>query len=595
MEFRTCIPTACPPPASQHGKQRQLPASAGPETGGVCRLPPEKTLRQIPPAPMDKAPGLPPSTTGGLDLGDPQLPVNFVSPTYRLPEKLVPRPPFRPKLKSNPWINQHFQKPCYLSYVDRQLALRRLAEKKNEEFHFPPLLPCLENIQIFVDHIRSGAQFDGALTTEEHQALAWVHKTAAQLAKAGVPYKRTVRLAMILMTLCEIMTARQVLDPLQSNPAGTAQGRIITHPPVSLTPEEVCSLIWTNRRDMDPDQYSKQVAKKLGESVKDLLCDMLENKTFFVFPTFQELDLPDFCQFGHLPLHPVGLITDYALNADSRMMSPLEFAVHDIGHMFTLRNIGADQIPITTAADIVLHSPLQRLALRQLLLDQMPAPLAALQLRPALVLLLFQLLHEERPAEAAGGLNSGSQAFAYCLQQLAYARRNQRSAYSKKYQDIPDTLAAMAALWVVRLWQCWQDADGQPLTADQVHSCLQAFETQDLPRLREHLDFIKRHRACLRLLFLERFTVSYASCDSEGDFFAYFGVALGERLHGRTLFQQKHHYNGVCHLDNTDLGYFAAYSQPALRELMEEATGARLPAAIALGKRHSRIGSGSGP
>ena len=187
MEFRTCTPTASPPPAPQHRKQRQLLAGAAPDTGGVCRLAPEKTLRQIPPAPMDKALAPSQGTTGGLDLGDPQLPVNFVSPTYRPPEKLVPRPPFRPKLKSNPWISQHFQKPGYLSYVDRQLALRRLAEKKNEEFHFPPLLTCLENIQIFVDHIRSGAQFDGALTTEEHQALAWVHKTAAQLAKVGVP------------------------------------------------------------------------------------------------------------------------------------------------------------------------------------------------------------------------------------------------------------------------------------------------------------------------------------------------------------------------------------------------------------------------
>ena len=544
----------------------------------------ERSVRRLPDTqPSPGLSGPEPDSNASADshalrLDDPQMAINYVPAAFRPPETLVGTPHSHPKLKDDAWLSQYLQQPEGLGEIERLLALRLQREEDHLEFFFPPLLTSLENMQLFVRHIRSGGQFDDPLTPEEDRALALVEKKTASLIEAGVPYKRTVRLAMALMTLCQLITARQVLNPLQDKEPGLFEQRRISSRPLSITPEEVTRLFRTDTPD-DPDQKEEDFPPCLGFAVPDLLCNMLNDKSFFVFPSFQALDPLDFCLFGHLPVQPVGLTTDYALNADGIMRSPLDFAKHDIEHIYALRQAGTRQCVATTAAEALLHCPEKRLLWRQLLLDYRPVQLAVWQLKPALTLLLFQLFHEEGPNDAARKLASGKHAFVLCLDLLARARRENRSGYSEHYQAITDTQAAMAALWTVRLWQQWQATSAQPLTPRQVRAGAQGFVATDLPLLEEHLDFLECNRACLRQLFAQRLCRSYQQTGNKR--VLSITVPLCPGLWGRHLFDPQLDNSSVRHLDNTDLVYFAASALPELRQQMEEKTGSQVPPAFA--------------
>jgi len=120
------------------------------------------------------------------------------------------------------------------------------------------------------------------------------------------------------------------------------------------------------------------------------------NQNLLLYPSFHPLTVADFCRFGQLPLHPVGLITDYVMGADSQLKTPLAFAEHDLAHMESLSQVNDPSHWPTSPAEAALCSSAKRLNWRQLLLDKVPAPLARLS-QPALQLLLFQLFHERKP------------------------------------------------------------------------------------------------------------------------------------------------------------------------------------------------------
>ncbi|MCY4473055.1 MAG: hypothetical protein OXC07_09620, partial [Kistimonas sp.] len=243
------------------------------------------------------------------------------------------------------------------------------------------------------------------------------------------------------------------------------------------------------------------------------LFSAIYDNTLFVIPSFQELGLNDFCRFGHLRVYPIGMTTTYALNADGLMMSPLKFLMHDIGHMSALMMHTTEYArlrPPRSQGELILRTWQRRLELRWLLLDQLPACLKPLKLDPALVLLLFNFLHEKDPDTGAPCLDYSNDGFALCFSILGRARRQWRAGYVEEYQSVTDTQAARAALWTLCLYKCWQTADFKALTQQQREACAGDFEKRERPRLEKHLAFIEKHRGTLRQLFADR------HCDREG-------------------------------------------------------------------------------
>ena len=106
-----------------------------------------------------------------------------------------------------------------------------------------------------------------------------------------------------------------------------------------------------------------------GSQIHHFLQEWMDTPTLFLCPSFEPLDLADFCRFGHLPVYPLGLMTGAALNADGIMHTPLAFLEHDLGHVSTLRGW------LCLDTDLLLESPQGRDRLRCHVLDHLPAVL----------------------------------------------------------------------------------------------------------------------------------------------------------------------------------------------------------------------------
>ncbi len=510
------------------------------------------------------------------DLSDPDLPINFPIPNFIPLEKQVPRPPFTPRLKEDLHLMKDFQADNSLTFIKEQLAERRRVEEKGKEFVFAPLMVTLENMQTFIKHIEAGKQFEQPLTQDEAAALERIGQQTADLVKAEQAlYKRCLRLALSLMTLCEIITQRQVLNPLLHDKPALSK-YISSHDEISRLDNNARrrlleALPLTAQLDSE-DQHALPVLGR-HSICSDVLYGALHNQNLLLYPSFHPLTLADFCRFGHLPLHPVGLITDYVMGADSRLKSPLNFAEHDLLHMNHLRLVGDPGYQPTSPAETALCSCARRLNWRQLLLDKVPAPLADRLSEPALQLMLFFLFHERSPKTSADNMRSSLSAFSLFLRNLVEARTAQRDAYEDIYRQITTDQAAMAVLWTIRLWSRWLTA-GCQLSPQRLLDCAQDFADKDVPRLEQHLRFFASHRVRLRQLFAQKCTLRLKD---ENDSWT-LGHQYGPGWDYVNLFVSACPRTGLRNLEHSDLVYFQSLQSADERHIMQEWTRARLPA-----------------
>ena len=530
-------------------------------------------------------------------LGQP-FPINFYASGQSPLEGLVPDPPTPVPagfLERDPWLAGKCKEPGYLEAFGRLLAQRCAREERGEEFCLPQLKVTLRNMCRFIDYMCAGKQFAARLTEKDQRALSFVRETACQLEALDAPYRRTVYLSLALMSLYEIITDRQVFEPLeQARPEAFErhvarvrgwscglesgdpgeEGRVLQA--AELDPLKVAALNWGGNNPDSPDGPFDSMASQEAFGMKQLwasLGDQLCMQHLLLYPSFEALEVADFCRFGHLGLHPVGLITQYALNADGTMNSPLAFARHDVSHIRFLEDVGAPSLQSTLETDLALCRRDRRLGWRCLVLDQLPARLACLA--PALEVLVFHLFHEIRTEQAVTHyLEHPDSPFVRCLGRIARVRRHERNGYASDYQAITDREAAMATLWALRLWRSWQAADCRALTAAELEAFAQTFVAQDLPRLQAHLDFVERHWPALRQWFADVY-----GCDTtEDDGLIVRGDPEVKRFLGLdTLFARWHADSGLSHLDYTDIGYFFALHSPGLCQQMADTLGTALP------------------
>ena len=509
---------------------------------------------------------------GYPDLAAP-LVVNDEAPWYCPPAKRVPRPRHSPKLKGDTWLNHTSGQPDTLGEIEKTLERRRLleAQGKGDEFTFEPLVTTLENMAIFIRHIRDGQQFAKALNAEEDRAMAWLEEKTALLIKDKAPYKRTVQLAMALVTVCEELTRRRILRPLRNLDTLFFQNHCSQFSGfISLDRLIACS--WGGNNATVDKGHEEFFTASSYHLVWNSLSNSLNRDDMLLYPSFEPLELSHFCSFGHLAVHPVGMTTDYACNADGTMMSPLMFAVHDLDHMENLEVIGRRDYQASSAQEALLCSPAGRLGWRQCLLAT-TSQLTGLAGKPALELLLFELFHERSPSNAARHLAYGYSSFLGCLQALGKARRHNRAGYHPDFQQVTDSQAAMAALWAVRLWKHWQAA-GYHLTPEQLRAHALQFARAEAPALEKHLTFINQHRPTLRRLFAE--TPSWQGF-IDGHYRIHVLADSTMKQQSLTLFTTWDPDSGLRHLDNTDMAYFSALGYPDQRAEIERRTGAFLP------------------
>ncbi|MCY4472914.1 MAG: hypothetical protein OXC07_08900 [Kistimonas sp.] len=564
-------------PAQYHGRSIQPLTHASGQDEKAAKTA-SLSSQPLPRAPQESIHSAVPQTSMvHPDFGSSRFPINYVSEHFIPDEELIEPPRNCVQLDEDPWWRDEAQDPATLDAVLKLLQERQEIEEQGGEFAFKPLLKTLQDMQIFIGHIQAGKQFDGELTPDEAGALQRLAEQTTALVEASkAPYKRTLRLALSMQILCEIITYRQVLAPLiEKQPELIKTERVeITYlcEKQSAWPQLLAHLPLC---DAPADQNGLPAVSLpwLESSIQETLQHRLNDQHLLLYPSFHPLTVEDFCRFIHLPVYPVGLTTNYLQSADGQLMSPLLFAEHDLSHMNQLSAVGQPGHRAETKVEFVLCCHRRRLNFRQLLLDQSLSRPRFLPMRWALIQLSFILLHELSPHETGRRMGPDSLDFFSCLQHLAWARREEWNHYTKAFRDTTDALAAAATLWTVRLWQHWQAANYQ-LTPNQLQACAQTFEDKQLPLLLEHMAFTGPHRGTLRQLFAQQWLDTGRK-----------GGLIDVNFPGQkplNLFQPYFRSSGLCNVDHTDLAYLMAQSDPQWRDKIEKKTGAFLPEAIRL-------------
>ncbi len=504
-------------------------------------------------------------------------------------ESLIPTPPNAEKLKlqEDRFLKGTLQKdPEGLAWYTQEVAQRQQMEKQGQVYTLPVLRPTLENMRTFIAHLLADDHFDEPLNDAERRVLQTVDAEAQTLLDLNIPYKRTVVLSCLFATLYDLLAQQRVLEPLakrkgksalrreRGSPVlfpfrfvsrradGVAQDKGL--PVASIDLEYVLSCRWQGLHPQGPDESHYLFAREY--SMREDIREYLDNQSVLLYPSWEPLEVKDFCGFGPLPVYPLALVTDYAMNADGSMHSPLNFMVHDIDHIcdvLSFRHLN-DSGP--------LGKPENRGAFRQLMLGRLPESLAGpLQLEKAMQLLVFILLHETRVETATSTLEDKS--FVCLMRSLAKVRREQWCDHSRDYQGITDAQGTIAALWMHRLfWQ--QKSSGTRLTPAQLDAFTRHFMATDLVQVQWHLKYIDKHWDALRELFLSEAreeTLPCAAGTESNRYFVCTKTACPD-LPYTILFKWREPHGGCC-VDYSDVMYFDYLHQDGGPEKMEQATG----------------------
>ncbi|MCY4473284.1 MAG: hypothetical protein OXC07_10790, partial [Kistimonas sp.] len=376
----------------QCNPEEEIPAIATRPAGDACSFCPPANSTPVA-KPLGQR-GIRPNHYG-IDLGRSDLRLNYQSAAWHLPQEGIPRPQCAFDVKNDSVLGYWLQQPKGLSYLRNQLEIYRdaIKEGRADLFTFAPLKTTLENIRRLVCHIGSGNHFgaDHPLTDSDVRALEWLQQRADVLLAEHAPYKLTVHLCFAFVAVYEAMVARRVVPP--RNQEGTERWDYASV--AKVEPDEITAYSWGGNNTTGP-KCGEEFYFRAGMSYTKKVCTyFLHQPHMLLYPSFQPLGIEDFCKFGHLPVHPIGMIPDFACNADGNMESPLFFAEHDIAHMYTLSDVSTARPELQAGValpEAVLKSSEHRFALRQMLLDHTPVSLDGL--KPGLRILQFHLLHE---------------------------------------------------------------------------------------------------------------------------------------------------------------------------------------------------------
>ena len=465
--------------------------------------------------------------------------------------------------------------PLDYARYQREVDARVLLENdgKGDDYTFEPFMALLDNMRRVSSHCLADRQFEEALTEEEYRAFLGVQGHIDQMKQLGAPYKRTVWLAVLLATVQEVVSGRHVIDGLKGQEAGKALRKKQRLRTFTFFAPDQCRLPAGSRLSWPQIDLDKVLACRWGglnpagslDECQQLfiggsfighhLQDWLDTPTLFLCPSFEPLDLADFCRFGPLPVYPLGLITAAAVNADGVMHTPLAFLEHDLDHVSTTRGWTC------VHSDRLLESVSGRERFGRLVLERLPAEWEALQ--PALHLIVFYLFHEARPLGAEAVMQEE-----HCgrlLGRISELCRARRWDLSPLYRRITDRQAWLACHWAHALYRELDRAAGACCRPEQqgVESVSQALE---------QWRFFEDNRSAIHSWLMSRQKTATTwsgdvlrriECRSEW-------VWWQSGSHWLTVREE---YNSRCEgpVDYTDVAYKAVLLHPQLREQMLQA------------------------
>ena len=505
-----------------------------------------------------------------------------------LEQQVPPRPWFErqmPKpdqdvacdLIRDPVLMDTLQDPVEGLKLYEQEAQRRVdMERENKEYTFAPLKVSLQNMHKLTGHMLENKQFPQPLAGDERRVLARFQGHIEDLIALQAPYKRTVKLALLMSILQEILTVRHLINPLRktvpelfhrgmvtANLRCLDQSRIRTLKTESIPLEQALTCRWGGL-----GAHGQQ--GETGELIHDFqhaqdLMDLLENRRVFLYPSFASLALSDFCGFGHLPVYPLGMMSAYALNADGRMQTPLQFLIHDANHTSINR----------TWQHLDGRGPLEsiksRLLFQQLARSRMPAVLKEEhQLEQAVELVLFDVLHEQTVLGAQATLEANS--FFLLFESNCWIRRSGHQGYSQTYRAVTDRQALLACSWVH--WVYTRLRTGTSSSGALPDELVSRFIRQDLPVLLEHQRFIDRHREPLH-----EYLRSIACVDTgrNGSQIFKYQKPGTFSIRDRLLLEDTHDQEADGEVRFTDLVYLEVLQSDVETARMQEALGVQVP------------------
>ena len=547
--------------------------------------------------------------SGGLRLAD--QPPSLVRPALKAPERpwferIMPQPPhdIRTDLARDRCLRTTLQDPEHSTrFYHQQVQCRRQCQQDNEEYRFAPFLVTLENMSLLVDNILANQQFREPLDARERGAFLTLKGLILRLITQQAPYKRTVRLALLMTCMLEIMTARHVVAALHdSDSLLLKKGRLkefpffprcegleddedpVAQPAAGIDLDRVLACRWgelnpTGRYDEQAELFDDYCG--LGSELEE----WLENPALFVYPSFEPLDPEDFCRFAHLPVYPLGLITGYALNADGVMRTPMSFLLHDFVHA------SSGRIWEYLEGARPLENLASRLALRTLVLDELPVAIRTPGLESAVVLVLFHLFHERMIFESRQELGSAN--FVPLLHRICTIRRMRSCDYPDVYRQIGDWEALLACHWVH--WMYNRGLRDHPLRSCDIKLLATRFVAQEVPLLRGQWDFFDGHRQEVRDWLAAREQVRTLADGSRNHCYKSRSDYAKARFDNAELvFWQE--YNAHCEgpVDYTDLAWFDVLYTPGdgrrmLQELALQTVDNRGTAGRLAGPTDSRV------
>ncbi len=429
-------------------------------------------------------------------------PASWPAPEWRD----LPLPPEAVKTIDDSFIKNDLQDASSsIGWYRAEIEKRQKIEARGEEYGFQPLTTTLLNMKLLTEHILKGKQFALPLSEEARPILSHLlDEINSLLSISPPPYKRTVMLSLKLTLIYDLLVREHLLSTPERGYFGDhnlyeGSNKLME----GLSLHDIHQVPWMTlpeNKDAIPPWIDN------ADYIKDLL-SYLNRADILLYPSYEPLDLEDFANFGHLPVYPIGMITEYALGADGMNNLPYSFYEHDLTH------ISIHHSYVGLYSPDILAGLESRLIFRQAALqlpEEWPLTTQPDACKPV-NMLLFEQYHETDLSEAIHNLTQKDWLYFYL--ELQKHNREYLYHFSQQYHGITDLNFALGSLWLYSLFHYWRDQGGKPLAAEEISAFARNRFLPKASALIKHFEFYEANK-----LELVNFFISHGIINEEENF-----------------------------------------------------------------------------
>ena len=237
-------------------------------------------------------------------------------------------------------------------------AHRESIERGQESFACPALSVTLHNMHKLTKSIINREHFYNDLTAKELAAFRALEEMIEQLISMGAPYRSTVQLAVLMSTMLEITTIRDLFEHLRTTQPDiwrqhrlktfdfrcrsdqTPTGTRLNTADIGL--DQVRSCRWGGLNDEGTqDENACLFAGEPG--LWDFVCRHLDDPDVIFYPTFEPLSPDAVDALIRQSVYPLTLTTDFAvMYTNDVFRTPLAVMQQDIREAQVIRDLDSD-------------------------------------------------------------------------------------------------------------------------------------------------------------------------------------------------------------------------------------------------------------